>query len=151
MDFKPFEGKSDDGAVMTVTHPGTAALTDAKITLAGEDSKLWRKAGREVNMRSLQGTGKKLENIFQQAAERIEKNKPDLLASVTLSWVNVELNGKKLECTRENARKLYESHPWLLEQVNTFVGNRANFFRPVDAPAPEGDQGARAIVVATEE
>ena len=143
MDFKPFEGKSDDGAVMTVMHPGTGEPTDVTITLAGTDSKLWRSAVREFNQRNL----KRAVNpgdMVGQAFDQLDKNREDLLASVTLSWINVELDGKLQECTHANARKLYKAYSWLLEQVNLFVGDRANFFRSVDSQGIGGDEGASA-------
>ncbi len=151
MDFKPFEGKSDDGAVMTVVHPGTGELTDARITLAGVDSRRWRQAGLDIYKQNLQEKKGTIEEKVTRGLERIDDNKADLLASATISWENVDLDGKELKCTHANARKLFTDYPWLLEQVNSFVVDRFNFFRSVDASGPEGDEGTRAIVVAAEE
>lgn len=50
----------------------------------------------------------------------------ELLTACTASW-NLTWNGKQPECTPENVRKLYAEQPWIREQVDVFVGDRANF------------------------
>jgi hypothetical protein len=139
VDFKPFEGKADAGAVMTVMHPGTGRPTDARITLAGTDSKLWRNALSELRHNALQGADK-ADNALIYAARKVSEDRTLLIASVTLEWENVELEGKLLACTRENAKNLYERFRWLFEQVDSFVTDRSNFFRSVGASTPEGDE-----------
>jgi hypothetical protein len=81
--------------------------------------------------------------------DQIDVELIELLSRVTLSWENVEVNGESLECTPENAKKLYEEYYWLLQQVDTFVGERANFFRPDDAPALGSDQGSSSTPTPT--
>jgi hypothetical protein len=140
VDFKGFEGKSDDGAEMTVTHPGTGEPTDAVIRLAGIDSEAWRSASHKLSDRVIKEGGGKVD--VARAFERSEEHVSELVASVTISWENVKDGGPELKCTRENAKRLYMKYPWLREQVNRFAGNRANFFRSVEAAAPDRDEGA---------
>jgi hypothetical protein len=60
---------------------------------------------------------------------RIEDAKPGIAAAATLGWKNVSRDGAAIEFSRSAAKKLYEEHPWLLQQVSEFIENRANFFR----------------------
>jgi len=39
----------------------------------------------------------------------------------------VTVDGKELACNKDNAAALYERFPWIKEQVDTAVGDRANF------------------------
>lgn len=122
MDFQEFDGRADAGAEMVVKHPGTGQPTDGRILLAGIDSQRWRAAMKGVELNPLQGE--------VAVAARMAEAVPALLAAVTISWTNIQRGGSDLECTEDNARDLYERHPWLARQVNAFVGNRANIFRP---------------------
>lgn len=137
MDLQDFAGKADAGVEMVVAHPGTGEPTDAAITLAGVDSQAWRRANHELASRLLKSSRGKIDKTF---GER-EANTAEMLASVTLRWRNVEDEGKQLVCTPEIAKKLYLDYPWLAEQVDSFIGNRANFFCPVAAQAPGSNEG----------
>ena len=142
MDLSVFDGPSDDGADLTVLHPGTGEPTDMTIKLAGTDSKLWRQARREAGRRAMDSArdgGKS--NVLEMS----DKTAAFTLSRVTLSWRNCEFNGKSLQCTQENAAMLYEKLPWLREQVDRFVSNRSRFFRPGgpgDTGRSEGTDGA---------
>ena len=138
MDFKPFDGPADAGADLVVLDPGTLEPTDVVITLAGQDSKAWRRATREAGRRAMDsvrdGGGRK-------ALELTESNGTFVLARATLAWKNVELDGKQLECTQANAEMLYSTFPWLREQVDRFVGDRSRFFCPARGVDTGGGTG----------
>jgi hypothetical protein len=66
--------------------------------------------------------------------ESVEADGIQLLATVTKSWRQGEkqtltVEGKELPCTKDNAVILYERFPWIKEQVDTAVGDRANFIK----------------------
>lgn len=149
MDFQPFDGKSDDGAKMVVTHPGTGEPTDATISLAGMDSKAWRGASKELQTRMLMT--KSARNAAASVLGDSDENVAELLAAVTMSWENIKLDGMILECSKPIAKNLYVRYPWLREQVNQFVGNRANFFRSVAGSAGSSGESRDAAETATEE
>lgn len=136
MDMQRFKGKADAGAEMVVVDPGTGEPTDAVIRLAGADSQAWRRANHELATRLLKSSRGKIDKAFDER----EANTAEMLASVTLGWQNIEEMGKELVYTPEAAKKLYLVYPWLAEQADNFIGNRANFFRPIAAEAPGGDE-----------
>ncbi|MBF0375535.1 MAG: hypothetical protein HQL38_18530 [Alphaproteobacteria bacterium] len=116
------------GAAMTLLHPATRQpLLDSEgqavaITLAGQDSEAWRKAQRIVSNRRLAARGK-----AKLTAEELEVEALEMLARCTLAWTGVVIDGKALDCTPANARHLYERLPWVREQADDFVADRANY------------------------
>lgn len=62
-------------------------------------------------------------------AEEIEESALRQLSICTVSWKGVKLDGQELECNPDNAYMLYSRLPWLKEQVDEFVGDRANFLK----------------------
>ena len=60
-------------------------------------------------------------------AESIEAEAIEVLIACTLDWANVAFEGEVLECTKANIRKVYTAFPWVREQVDEFVDDRANF------------------------
>lgn len=62
-----------------------------------------------------------------------------VLAQVTVAWQGVALDGEVLDCSPANAERLYLRLPWLLDQADRFVADRANFLPPspsMCAPMP---------------
>jgi hypothetical protein len=124
---------SDSGAAMELCHPATNQVLkgdDDKpitITLAGIDSDIYRKAQRkQLNKRLQAGRGK----APKLTAEELEEEALDVLAQCTLAWSgNFSVRGQKLECNRANARTLYSEMPWIREQADAFMGERANYIR----------------------
>ena len=61
--------------------------------------------------------------------DKLREESIEILAACTLSWKGVIVEGKSLPCTRENAVMLYTRFPWLKEQAEAFVADRASYFR----------------------
>lgn len=121
---------ANQGAIMTVRHPDTNEPLAMTITLLGADSKAFRFARNLAINRRLKSNARLL-----PTAEETDATSVEMLADCTVAWTGIELEGKPLDCTRENAVLLY-SNPglgWLREQVDRFVGDRANFLKPPSA------------------
>lgn len=114
---------SEKGAVLHLKHPMTGEkLFDGDepvtVTVIGRDSPSVRSAMLDIERRKAKG-----EDITK------EDEGLELLAVVTLGWSGIEFDGKALEYSKSNARKLY-SDPrtdWIGEQVGPFALNRRNF------------------------
>lgn len=107
-------------STLIIKHPVTGADTDISIEIYGKDSKHYRDLWQAL-LKS--AADKKI------AQEDYETEALDIYVACTKSWVNIEVDGKPLECTPDNVRMIYtnESYLWLHEQVLAFVGVRANF------------------------
>lgn len=71
----------------------------------------------------------------KQAARELQDGKIDeaemgirVLIAATRAWANIELDGKALDCTEANIRRLYTDPrtEWVVEQVGPFVMSRRN-------------------------
>lgn len=112
---------ANSGAKLELTDANGAAVlkadgTPLTITLLGKDSDVWVKAENAArNRRLAQGPRMKL------TAEALESEAISALAKVTVAWDFDE------PCTYEAAVRLYTRFPLIREQVDLFVGDRANF------------------------
>jgi len=123
---------ADDGAVLKIVHPETEEVIEGMtITLLGQDSKVYRKLQMSKQQAALNriSKGKKAVDFD---AEKLAEDSIDDLVKLTTAWSGFTLDGKDLECTLENVRTVYADWSWIKEQVQEFVGNRANFFRAND-------------------
>lgn len=129
---KPFDlsnldtgAAAETGAALEILHPVENTPLGIKITLAGADSDIYRQTiNKSVNKRVQR---MKPGQSIPFTAEEQEENGLNLLAVCTLSWEGVVVDGQELPCSKENAKSLYRRFPWIREQVDTFIGDRANF------------------------
>lgn len=123
---------ADDGAALNIIHPETEEVIDGMtITLLGQDSKVYRKLQMAKQQAALNRMAKGKKAIDLDA-EKLSEDSIDDLVKLTTGWAGFSLDGKELEFTPENVRMVYTDWAWIKEQVQEFVGNRANFFRPND-------------------
>lgn len=125
----------DTPARMTIRHPGTMIpLVDqdkqeAYIDLLSLDGNAAREYDRKISDTALSnGIRVKLDTAA------IEKQSVDRLAALTRGWHLVGLNGQAIDVpfSEADAAQLYAepAMSWLVEQVQIFIGNRANFVKP---------------------
>ncbi|MBY0431697.1 MAG: hypothetical protein K2Q10_10905 [Rhodospirillales bacterium] len=119
---------AERGAVMTLAHPvNRQPLADGEgkpitITLAGQDSDVYRRAQRAITDKRLALRGR-----ARLSAEDLEAEAVETLARCTLGWSGIVLDGKPLECGPASARALYQRLPWVREQADEFIGDRGNY------------------------
>jgi len=107
------------GAEMQVNDENGKSL-DMFITIAGADSKAWRKASIEMKRLLLAG----FDPVDAMA---------DAMAKISIGWRGVEMEGVKLEFSQESVRNLYTSAPYIADQVDSFMSKRANFTQSKEA------------------
>ncbi len=136
MDLAQFDTKpaANAGVDMPVRHPQTRKpLTDddgkpITIRLIGRDSDQFQAAQREMLTRRLRNAPAASDVPDFEAAET---ETIDLLATSTVGWSGIKIDGKPLSFSHENAANLYRRLRWLREDVDAFVSSRDHFF-----PAP---------------
>lgn len=109
---------ANKGAVVNITHPSTGDDLGIKITVAGSDSDLYRKAQRKIMNKRL------ADKKMKTRVEEIENESLELLAQCTMTWEGVKEGGSEVPCTFDNAKRLYKTYPWLKEQVDQAISDR---------------------------
>lgn len=66
------------------------------------------------------------------AAQGLDEELKAVAMACTVTWEGLEdEKGEPLPCTADNIAEFYESCPWAVQPVNTFIGDRANFLPAV--------------------
>lgn len=128
MDFKTLDvtAAANAGALLQITHPATGEdLEGTTITLLGQDSDTYRKEVKRRAEQSLNGKGRNKKIDLDEA----QRKGAETLAKLTTGWTGFEEGKKEVECTFENAVRMYLEYPWLREQVEAFISDRANFIK----------------------
>ncbi len=121
---------ADEGAKLHLRHPveDTPLTKDdgspITITLVGSDSATFKRAMQVQADRRLKSNNRRAISM-----QSIEDDAVDLLSAATVGWDGIVVDGKELPFSNENAKTLYERFPWIREQVNSFIGERANFLK----------------------
>jgi len=115
-------------AIMNVRHPVTDEdlMFDNKpvqIEVYGKDSDVARKAMKAAAQKALSKRNQRTD------VDAAISSAASLLASCTAGWSNVSIDNKPLEFSFDNACEIYTKYHWLREQVDEFIGDRANFFK----------------------
>ena len=101
----------------------------AYIEVHSPDSEPARKAERKALDRRMAVRGRTKITSAELEAERI-----GYFAAITTGWHLVDFQGKAIdvEFSPETARELYSSgeFAWIRDQVDAFIGDRANFMKP---------------------
>lgn len=139
---------SNEGFDIKIYHPGTMVDLGITINVLGKDSDEFQKISRaqsKKRMSKMNRGGFRVQNVMIPP-EEIEADGLELLAKCTKSWKTVAVKdkdgnklepaketilvaGKEIEFSYDNALMIYERFPWIKEQVDAAVGDRANFIK----------------------
>ncbi len=121
---------SNDGFDVQIYHPGTNEDLDIIISVLGKDSDQFQKISRGQNKRRMSKMSKGgFRNVSTPPVEEMESDSIDLLACCTTGWSGVVIDKKEIEFSKENAVMIYDRFPWIKEQVDLAIGDRANFIK----------------------
>ena len=122
MDLKDISPK--ETAVLDLVHPidKTPLKKDdgdpMSITLYGAETNAYKKKMHELRRKFLLSKDATFEDGEEFALE--------MLVAVTANW-DIQLDGKNPKCVEKAIRDLYTAQPWIRDQVDVFVHDRANF------------------------
>jgi hypothetical protein len=88
------------------------------IRVVGLDSDKWRTAMRETKRRILTDSKDDREKADYEL---------DQLVDATLDWRGFMSDGEELKFTKKRVRDLYKNAPYIRDQVDRFIAERANF------------------------
>lgn len=149
MDLKDFDVVSgaNEGFELQLVNYKTQEPLPLFVTVLGRDSDAFRRVQADQQRRRLAKMTKgNVVRVGSVSAEELEADAIDLLAACTVGWreelapegsavpegsrhekKTLTVRGEELTCTRANAARLYADFPWIREQVDAAVGDRANF------------------------
>lgn len=122
---------AEKGADLLLEHPATGEPIEENgepviITLLGTDSKAYREKNRDFQRERIAQMARNRKKTIDYTVS--DEDACELLAACTKGWSGIERDGKPLEFSNEAAFDLYMEYGWIREQVDLFIGDRANFF-----------------------
>jgi hypothetical protein len=121
-DFANLAKVQDDGVDVEILHPKTAEPLGMVIRVAGPDSARQKRARGAVNNARLQMSRNK-----RLTAAELEADGLKVLVASIISWSGVEENGQSIELSTETATDVLTRFPFIREQIDAVVGDRAGF------------------------
>jgi hypothetical protein len=134
--------RAEAGERMVVNYPGSSPPvplmngedTPIALILSGLDSGAYRSVRRELVKRRQQASQR---NNGTLPLEIMEGESLETVLACLKGWEGVVLDGAPVEFNPVNARKVLTRIPWLIEQAEVFLHDRANFI----ARLPNGSAG----------
>jgi hypothetical protein len=109
--------KHEEGAECQI-HDESGNFLDMYIRVVGLDSDKWRTAMRETKRRILTDSKDDREKADYEL---------DQLVDATLDWRGFMSDGEELKFSKKRVRDLYKNAPYIRDQVDRFIAERANF------------------------
>lgn len=123
--------EADQGALLEVRHPATNEIlrwddgSPYTIKVVGRDSDRFLSLVRKQSDKRIQMTLRTRQPVLSAS---VEKDDIELLVNATLD-MNINYKGEKTKSDEKTYREVYTKLRWLREQVDEFIGNRANFLK----------------------
>jgi hypothetical protein len=134
MDLSKFnlEAYAEKGADMELLDPiENEVLTQdngdaVTIKLLGTDSKAYKNKNKSYQRARIAKMAKSRSKAVDYTVS--DKDACDMLAACTVGWSGIVVDKEVIEFSEGAAQDLYMNYDWIREQVDAFVGDRANFF-----------------------
>lgn len=118
--------RQEEGIPVDIRHPATGKPLGITITVASYESERVKAVAREMGNQLLlqqRRNPKKADSV-----EAHEERTFRIALAAIIGWEGVEMAGKPLPFSRENARTVLERYPFIAEQIDAAAGDRAAFF-----------------------
>lgn len=117
--------KQDEGVEVPIKLPD-GSNSGMVITVASYESERVKRIAREIGNKAL--IEQKRNPRKGDSVEAIEERTFAIAIASIVDWSGLEMDGKPLECTRDNIRMVLEKFPFIAEQIDAAAGDRALFF-----------------------
>lgn len=114
-----------------IKHPATDEPVGLSITILPDTHAQVRAASRKATNDRMLGRGK-------VTAEKLEASRLDVLVASVGGWRwegDLTFHGEKPEFSDKVLRQLFKELPWVSDQVDLALGDRAEFFRGTEEAA----------------
>lgn len=123
-EFSNLAQVQEDGIDVSILHPKTGESLGITIKVAGPDSDRQKKARRAVQTERLNMSRNKRPTVPELEADGLKVT----VASI-ISWDGVVDGGQSIDLTPENATTILTKYPFIREQLDAAVGDRAGFIK----------------------
>jgi hypothetical protein len=123
-EFDSLTKAQEEGIDVEIKGPDGKAPLGFSIKVAGPDSERAQAASDAIQQSLIER-----EDLDDLSAEERRANGLRYLAKLVISWTPFILDGGELECSEENAVKLFSRFPFIRLQVDHKAGRRANFLQ----------------------
>lgn len=123
-DLSRLADEQDAGHSFELRDPVHGEPTGIRLTIAGPDSKIAKKA-RAAMEQAIAKANRRGGEIPPQERARIVD---DFLFAVTISW-DVKEKGKPVAFARETFQRLVDAGVWVRGQIDLFAGDRSPYFK----------------------
>ena len=131
---------ANEGVEVELYHPATNEDLGIVITILGRDSDIFQKITRQQNKKRMDRMSKSgfRSGKLAPSPEEVEADGLELLSECTICWVTTDeegardtipLEGEELPFSIENVKRVYSRFPWIKEQIDVAIGDRANFIK----------------------
>jgi hypothetical protein len=126
-------GAANEGCAVPIVNPATGIETGLVIHVLGKDSDEFKRVQNAQNKKRLDRMTKGGFRNPNLTPEEQERDGIELLAACTKSWafngnpIIPGPNGEELACNHDNVVLFYKASPATKEQIDTAIGDRANF------------------------
>lgn len=134
MDLKELDtlGAAEKGLTFEVVHPFTKEVLTykdkdgkdipCKISVLGVGSRAYKQAEKKLELARKNSWARKHKDLDEDEERDLIMN---IAVSCTTGWEGIEEDGKKIPFTKEEVARVFESYPWLSNQVTDQMSNIA--------------------------
>ena len=134
-------GGANKGFEVELYQPATNEDLGIFITVLGRDSDTFQKIAKQQNKRridKMSKSGFRAGKVTAPSQEEIDADNLDMLTACSMSWRTIDgdeeldtvlFEGEELTFSIGAAKKLYSARPWIKEQIDVAIGDRANFIK----------------------
>jgi len=115
----------EDGFPLKLRHPDTGDELDITITVKGSDSQTYQDCVNEQQQRRMERSIRR--GKMGATPQEVRQEATELLAAVTAGWQGLVEQGAPVPFSTGTATRIYTDYPWIREQVDAAIHNRANF------------------------
>lgn len=123
-DLSAMQASTLDESALTIINPKTGQDTPMKVTLLSPDSAEYK---RRVNrLQEQEARRRKLRREI--TPEEAEASVLERYVAATVKIGGADIDGKPVGSAPDEVRGVYQTFPWILDQVIFFQSERKNFF-----------------------
>ncbi len=120
---------ANNGVEVELYSPRDGSDLGIKIFVLGRDSDKFRDKTNAQNRARVQKMQKGGFRPGNAPVDSVEKDGIELLAACTTGWENMLVEGTVVPFSEKEAIRIYTRFPWIKEQVDAAIGDRALFMK----------------------